>query len=163
MAGIGDSGRLQILAEKRVKGAMGPLPLVSGWRFSRPASSQAIARSRVSAAASASAIAGSCEPAESGQQETLRVLRLNARAAVLPNKQPSTFLDQMAARALAAAINLVGVLGRSRPDPEVRPTRWCHMRRDCFIRAQNSVCVMPDSPERSATDHRAFRCTDVSR
>jgi hypothetical protein len=31
------------------------------------------------------------------------------------------------------------------------------------IRAQNSVCVMPDWPERSATDHRAFRCTDVPR
>ena len=26
-----------------------------------------------------------------------------------------------------------------------------------------SVCVTPDSPERSATDHGAFRCTDVPR
>jgi hypothetical protein len=27
----------------------------------------------------------------------------------------------------------------------------------------NSVCVMPDSPEHSTIDHRAFRCTDVPR
>ncbi|MBB2971455.1 hypothetical protein FHU14_001968 [Mesorhizobium sp. RMAD-H1] len=38
-------------------------------------------------------------------------------------------------------------------------TTWRHPNADLLCNA----CVTPGSPERSATDHRAFRCTDVSR
>ena len=58
---------MQILTEKRGRGAADSLTSVSCWRLSRPSLSRAITRPRGRAPDSTAAIAESCEQSESGQ------------------------------------------------------------------------------------------------